>query len=184
MKFCHCHMIFKLHCRISEGKLVFRFSKSFVIIIKSPKQSLGDLLFLLHFLLLLLLFFSSWKFWKRRIAPLMVTYHFFKFYVSIIIPLEVININVRNFNFPIRFYSKKKNAFLEKKLSTNFNWRKNLSYLPTKLKSKNKVRILCHFFFLPIPITIYPPLFPIIICVFSVTSRKEIQAWLVGHDPT
>jgi hypothetical protein len=45
-----------------------------------------------------------WKFWKRRI-PLMVTYHYVKFYVSIIINLEVININVRNFNFPIGFYS-------------------------------------------------------------------------------
>ena len=43
------------------------------------------------------------KFWKRRIAPLMVTYHYVKFYVSIIIHLEVININVRNFNFPIGF---------------------------------------------------------------------------------
>jgi hypothetical protein len=40
-----------------------------------------------------------------RIAPLMVTYHYVKFYVSIIIHLEVININVRNFNFPIGFYS-------------------------------------------------------------------------------
>jgi hypothetical protein len=48
---------------------------------------------------------TSWKFWKRRIAPLMVTYHYVKLYVSIIIHLEVININVRNFNFPIRFYS-------------------------------------------------------------------------------
>jgi hypothetical protein len=48
---------------------------------------------------------TSRKFWKRRIAPLMVTYHYFKFYVSIIIYLEVININVRNFNFPIGFYS-------------------------------------------------------------------------------
>jgi hypothetical protein len=36
---------------------------------------------------------------------LMVTYHYVKFYVSIIIHLEVININVRNFNFPIGFYS-------------------------------------------------------------------------------
>ena len=45
------------------------------------------------------------KFWKRRIAPLMVTYHYAKFYVSIIIHLEVFNINVRNFNFPIGFYS-------------------------------------------------------------------------------
>ena len=46
-----------------------------------------------------------WKFWKRRIAPLMVTYHYVKSYVSIIIHLEVININVQNFNFPIGFYS-------------------------------------------------------------------------------
>jgi len=36
----------------------------------------------------------------------MVTYHYVKFYVSIIIHLEVININVRDFNFPIGFYSK------------------------------------------------------------------------------
>jgi hypothetical protein len=34
------------------------------------------------------------KFWQRRIAHLMVTYHYVKFYVSIIIHLEVININV------------------------------------------------------------------------------------------
>jgi hypothetical protein len=45
-------------------------------------------------------------FWTRRIAPLMVTYHYVIFNVSIIIHLEVININVRNFNFPIGFYSK------------------------------------------------------------------------------
>jgi hypothetical protein len=45
------------------------------------------------------------KILKRRIAPLMVTYHYVKFYVSIIIHLEVININVRNFKFPIGFYS-------------------------------------------------------------------------------
>ena len=48
---------------------------------------------------------TSWKFWKRRIAPLIVTYHYVKLYVSIIIHLEVININVRNFNFHIGFYS-------------------------------------------------------------------------------
>ena len=48
---------------------------------------------------------TSWNFWKRRIAPLMVTYHYVKFYVSIIIQLEVININVQNFKFPIGFYS-------------------------------------------------------------------------------
>ena len=47
---------------------------------------------------------TSQKFWKCRIAPLMVTYHYVKFYVSIIIHLEVININVRNFNFPIGFF--------------------------------------------------------------------------------
>jgi hypothetical protein len=46
-----------------------------------------------------------WNFWKCKIAPLMVTYHYVKFYVSIIIHLEDININVRNFNFPIGFYS-------------------------------------------------------------------------------
>ena len=45
------------------------------------------------------------KFWKRRIAPLMVTYHYVNIYVSIIIQLEVIIINVRNFKFPIGFYS-------------------------------------------------------------------------------
>jgi hypothetical protein len=35
----------------------------------------------------------------------MVTYYYVKFYVSIIIQLEVIYINVRNFKFPIGFYS-------------------------------------------------------------------------------
>ena len=35
----------------------------------------------------------------------MVTYQYVKIYVSIIIQLEVININVRNFKFPIVFYS-------------------------------------------------------------------------------
>jgi hypothetical protein len=51
--------------------------------------------------IILILFLS----WKRRIAPLMVIYHYVKFYISIIIHLEVININGRNFNFPIGFYS-------------------------------------------------------------------------------
>jgi hypothetical protein len=45
------------------------------------------------------------KILKSGIAPLMVTYHYVKFYVSIIFQLEVININVRNFKFPIGFYS-------------------------------------------------------------------------------
>jgi hypothetical protein len=35
----------------------------------------------------------------------MVTYHYVKFYVSIIIHLEITNINVRNIKFPIGFYS-------------------------------------------------------------------------------
>jgi hypothetical protein len=35
----------------------------------------------------------------------MVTYHYVKMYVSIIIHLEVININVRNVKFPVGFYS-------------------------------------------------------------------------------
>jgi hypothetical protein len=47
-----------------------------------------------------------WKFWRCILAPLMVTYHYVKCCVSIIIHLEVININVQNFNFPIGFYSK------------------------------------------------------------------------------
>jgi hypothetical protein len=34
----------------------------------------------------------------------MVTYHYVKIYVSIIIQLEVTNINVRNFKFLIGFY--------------------------------------------------------------------------------
>jgi hypothetical protein len=45
---------------------------------------------------------TSRKFWKCRIVLLMVTYHYVKLYVSIIIHIEVINIK---FNFPIRFYN-------------------------------------------------------------------------------
>ena len=45
------------------------------------------------------------KFWRCILVPLMVTYHYVKFYVPIIIHLEVININVRNFKFPIGFHS-------------------------------------------------------------------------------
>jgi hypothetical protein len=77
----------------------------------------------------------------------------------------------------LKFEKSQKNAFLEKNLAQI-----NLSYLPTKLKSKNKVRILCHFCFLPIPITIYPPLFPIIICVFPVTSRKKNHWFAVAYS--
>jgi hypothetical protein len=44
-------------------------------------------------------FHETW--WSYR-YPLMVTYHYVKCYIStsIIIQLEVININVQNFNFP------------------------------------------------------------------------------------
>jgi hypothetical protein len=67
-----------------------------IALIKSPKQRLETYCFCSV---------SYYYFyWKRRIGPLMVTYHYVKFYVSIIIQLEVININVRNFNFPIGFY--------------------------------------------------------------------------------
>jgi hypothetical protein len=35
----------------------------------------------------------------------MVIFHYVKLHISIIIHLEVIHINVRNFNFPIGFYT-------------------------------------------------------------------------------
>jgi hypothetical protein len=75
---------------------------------------------------------TSRKFWKRRIAPLMVTYHYVKLYVSIIIHLEVINANVRNFNFPIGFYS-----------NTHPLWTpQNMTLTPftTKLKTLGRTR--------------------------------------------
>ena len=49
---------------------------------------------------------TSLTVWKRRIAPQMVTFHCVKIYVSIINHLQIININVWNFNFPKGFYSK------------------------------------------------------------------------------
>ena len=92
---------------------------------------------------------TSWKFWKRRIAPLMVTYHYVKFYVSIIIQLEVININVRNFKFPIGFYSNPHPLWTPKNMAltpftTNLPWtsswcmeRKNNNNNNNKKRSKN-----------------------------------------------
>jgi hypothetical protein len=77
---------------------------------------------------------TFWKFWKLRIAPLMVTYHYVKFYVAIIIDLEVININVRNFNFPIGFYS-----------NLHLLWSpQNMTLTPftTKLKTLGPTRII------------------------------------------
>jgi hypothetical protein len=73
---------------------------------------------------------TFWKFWKRRIAPLMVTYH----YVSIIIDLEVININVRNFNFPIGFYSNPHPLWSLKNMT--------LTPFTTKLKTLGPTRII------------------------------------------
>ena len=74
---------------------------------------------------------TFWKFWKCRIAPLMVTYHYVKFYVSIITDLEVININVRNFNFPIGFYSTPHPLWSPKNMT-----------LTTKLKTLGPTRII------------------------------------------
>ena len=67
-----------------------------------------------------------------KIAPLMVTYHYVKFYVSIIIQLEALNINVRNFKFSIGFYS-----------NTNPIWNpKNMALTPftTNLKTLGSTR--------------------------------------------
>jgi hypothetical protein len=43
----------------------------------------------------------------------MVTYHYVKFYVSIIIQLEVININVRNFKFRHKIWHSDKSPLEE-----------------------------------------------------------------------
>ena len=75
---------------------------------------------------------TSWKILKSRIAPLMVTYHYVKFYVSIIIHLEVININVRNFNFPIGFYSNPHPLWTPQNMT--------LTHFTTKLKTLGPTR--------------------------------------------
>ena len=66
------------------------------------------------------------------IAPLMVTCHYVKFYVSIIFYLEVININVRNFNFPIGFYSNPHPLWTPQNMT--------LTPLTTKLKTLGSTR--------------------------------------------
>jgi hypothetical protein len=71
-------------------------------------------------------------FWKHRIAPL--TYHYVKFYVSIIIHLEVININVRNFNFPIGFFSNPHPLWTPQNMT--------LTPFTTKLKTLGPTRII------------------------------------------
>jgi hypothetical protein len=76
---------------------------------------------------------TSRKFWTCRIAPLMVIYHYVKLYVSIIIHLEVININVRNFNFPIGFYSNPHPLWTPQQLG----WCNNNNKNNNKKRSKN-----------------------------------------------
>ena len=75
-----------------------------------------------------------WKFWKCRIAPQMVTYHCVKIYVSIINHLEVININVQNFNFPIGFYSNPHPIWSPQNMT--------LTSFTTKLKTLGPTRII------------------------------------------
>ena len=62
----------------------------------------------------------------------MVTYHYVKFYVSIIIHLKVININVRNFIFPIGLYSKPHPLWAPQNMT--------LSPFTTKLKTLGPTR--------------------------------------------
>jgi hypothetical protein len=67
----------------------------------------------------------------------MVTYHYVKFYVSIIIQLEVININVQNFKFPIGFYSNPHPLWTPKNMAlTPFTT--NLKTLETYIYNSNK----------------------------------------------
>jgi hypothetical protein len=74
------------------------------------------------------------SFWKCRIAPLMVTHHYVKCYVSIIIHLEVININVRNLNLPIGFYSNPHLLWTPQNMTLN--------PFTTKLKTLGPTRII------------------------------------------
>jgi hypothetical protein len=73
----------------------------------------------------------------------MVTYHYVKLYVSIIIQLEVININVQNFKFPIGFYSNPHPLWTPKNMAlTPFT----LNYIILYILHKNDV----HFVFTPV----------------------------------
>jgi hypothetical protein len=64
----------------------------------------------------------------------MVTYHYVKFYVSIIIHLEVININVRNFKFPIGFYNNTHPLWTSKNIA--------LTPFPTNQKTLGSTRCI------------------------------------------
>ena len=107
--------------RITRIIIITRYDYNLTIM-KSPKPATGTIYphikfwwyrtmlnfyppFLCRVLAAILKMADILKILKSRIAPQMVTYHYVKFYVSIIIQLEVINNNVRNFKFPIGFYS-------------------------------------------------------------------------------
>jgi hypothetical protein len=64
----------------------------------------------------------------------MVTYLYVKFYVSIIIHLEVININVWNFNFPIGFYSNPHPLWTPQNMTlTPFTTKRHWNFLPVAI---------------------------------------------------
>jgi hypothetical protein len=162
-------------------------------VIYVSQTTFGDLLFLLRFVIIiviLLSFFATWtcprqisgttgqNFMKLCwvidihgvLAPLMVTYHYVKLYVSIIIHLEVININVRNFNFPIWFYSNPHPLSFSKRppqyaqiqhcsISTTFHIWVDYDVLNWFLTSKNFYRL---------PFSKWPPQY----CTFLWNSRK------------
>ena len=107
--------------RITRIIIITRYDYNLTIM-KSPKPATGTIYphikfwwyrtmlnfyppFLCRVLAAILKMADILKILKSRIAPQMVTYHYVKFYVSIIIQLAVINNNVRNFKFPIGFYS-------------------------------------------------------------------------------
>ena len=62
----------------------------------------------------------------------MVTYHYVKIYVSIIIQLEVININVQNFKFPIGFYSNPHPIWTPQNMTLNPFTTKLKTFRPTR----------------------------------------------------
>jgi hypothetical protein len=91
-------MLIFYDCNNNQNNTQKTISKSVKWLFVNLFQNLGSgYMKLLHRILAAILKMADIsKFLKRRIAPLMVTYHYVKCYVSIIIHLEVININVRN----------------------------------------------------------------------------------------
>ena len=92
----------------------------------------------------------------------MVTYHYVKFYVSIIIHLEVININVRNFNFPIGFYSNSYPLWTPQNMT--------LTPFTTKLKTLGSTRNIS---ITPQSFMKFCPVVPVICCGQVHGPRKE-----------